>query len=654
MITGLFENPNLYVSLSLLLSTSLLCSTAAPDSSSYLENDVIAPQHKLINEMNQNFSELEKASEKLIDLGSYVGPHKVPPKTVKITNTVAVKVPVPYPVKVPHPVPVPVPVDRVVPLPVPKLVRIPEPTAAIPTVTSPVNYVTSPHPHEQDVAHSNTNAQVQEFMHSYPIHSVFDVGMNYNPVIGNRLALNKPTGAASEHRPRHLGPELDKLNEYSAASTRYSSKQNYEGGFRSTASPDESGYHKYYSTAQPESAPSANYEYKFSSPHPEVIPHSYREPKSVYYTKDDKYPTPKFPRPTHSAYPTSPTFQTKDPSYGQENDFRQYSFKTAPTPPSFRHTSIKESYPHYEQPDFKQYHYQKPSVESESYVEHQPKHSKYIEHYEKPSGSDNGYVEHREVGESSAVYKQYEQQIESSFEDQRDQYGKPSANPEIYSHYEAKEPQQQEYKSYYARPIPVSEALAYLDKQPSHGSEQKVYFHKPMNYQVRAHKPPHKSQHSSESTDLTYNFPSDSHLHPTYSEIEHKHHPYYSSTAEHPSFDEESSGAPKYYHHPSPSPSPSPSSNHHVIAYNHPSGPEQYQRRQYYFRHETSDEAGSAEASSDMMQSGSKSHAAYERAVELKHRAANPKEYSMYSVEHLHHHHGDVDDSNDYDGRDYQ
>uniref|UniRef100_A0A182Y920 Uncharacterized protein n=1 Tax=Anopheles stephensi TaxID=30069 RepID=A0A182Y920_ANOST len=99
--------------------------------------DVVREQHKLINEMNQNFTELEKASEKLIDLGFYVGKHKLPPKTVKITNTVAVKVPVPFPVKVPEPVPVPVPVSKPVPVPVPTLVAIPveSTVATVPAVT---------------------------------------------------------------------------------------------------------------------------------------------------------------------------------------------------------------------------------------------------------------------------------------------------------------------------------------------------------------------------------------------------------------------------------------------------------------------------------------------------------------------------------------
>uniref|UniRef100_A0A182P894 Uncharacterized protein n=1 Tax=Anopheles epiroticus TaxID=199890 RepID=A0A182P894_9DIPT len=109
--------------------------------------DVVREQHELINEMNQNFTELEKASEKLIDLGFYVGKHTLPPKTVKITKTVAVKVPVPFPVKVPEPVPVPVPVSRPVPVPVPTLVAIPvESTAATVATASTVPALTTAGP----------------------------------------------------------------------------------------------------------------------------------------------------------------------------------------------------------------------------------------------------------------------------------------------------------------------------------------------------------------------------------------------------------------------------------------------------------------------------------------------------------------------------
>lgn len=73
---------------------------------------------------DHNFSELEKASEKLVDLGTYIGKYKGPPKVIKITETIAVKVPVPYPVKIPHEVIVPV--DKPYPVPITKIVTVPE------------------------------------------------------------------------------------------------------------------------------------------------------------------------------------------------------------------------------------------------------------------------------------------------------------------------------------------------------------------------------------------------------------------------------------------------------------------------------------------------------------------------------------------------
>uniref|UniRef100_A0ABD2WCK8 Uncharacterized protein n=1 Tax=Trichogramma kaykai TaxID=54128 RepID=A0ABD2WCK8_9HYME len=48
----------------------------------------------------------------------------LPAKIIKITRTVAVKVPVPYPVKVPHHIPIPVPVNRPIPVPVPHYVKV--------------------------------------------------------------------------------------------------------------------------------------------------------------------------------------------------------------------------------------------------------------------------------------------------------------------------------------------------------------------------------------------------------------------------------------------------------------------------------------------------------------------------------------------------
>jgi hypothetical protein len=52
--------------------------------------------------VNQNYSDLEKASEQFVSLGNLIGKQNSPAKVIKITKTVAVKQPVP----VPYPVPV--------------------------------------------------------------------------------------------------------------------------------------------------------------------------------------------------------------------------------------------------------------------------------------------------------------------------------------------------------------------------------------------------------------------------------------------------------------------------------------------------------------------------------------------------------------------
>ncbi|XP_058122308.1 hornerin-like [Anopheles ziemanni] len=189
--------------------------------------DVVREQHKVINEMNQNFTELERASEKLIDLGFYVGKHTLPPKTVKITKTVAVKVPVPFPVKVPEPVPVPVPVSKPVPVPVPTLVAVPvtatAQTAAVVVQTVPATSATAPTvattvPSDAAPASSllhPSTVQVQEYVQSFPIHSVYDAGDDYNPMEGNRLALAEHTASPTETTFSKQSPSsLQQLEEY--------------------------------------------------------------------------------------------------------------------------------------------------------------------------------------------------------------------------------------------------------------------------------------------------------------------------------------------------------------------------------------------------------------------------------------------------------
>ncbi|XP_029711532.2 LIM domain-containing protein A isoform X1 [Aedes albopictus] len=697
------------------------CHLRTGTAESYIDN-VIEEQHKLINEMNQNFTDLEKASEKLINLGTFIGSHKVPPKTVKITNTVAVKVPVPYPVKIPHPVPVPVPVTKAIPVPVTKLIKVPEPSPT-PTASS---YATTPEAiptavaltsrslgptgvshlleGEQDTAHSNNNEQVEEFVRSLPVHSVYDVGSDYNPYMGNRLAVSKQVGSASEVKPaKYRESELQQWQEYRDSRQKYESEKHHYAGYRSTtkeyatASPSQA-YHEYaYSNGQSEATPSSGHNF-----HPEVIPNSYKSPtKSTYFSKDyEKYPTPKFPRPTSSAFPTNPTYSTKEVNYEDdehrygEHDYKSHHQQASPTAVAFQ--TVRDSYPRYEKPNLQHYQYEKPTAESyrngferESASESRPQKSqKYLEHYQKPTAisyaSKYHDEEHKEVAEPSAHYKHYEQHSESyqthdetypehrspsDHYDSPDLYAKPSATPEAYSQYESNDPQYtpQEYKTYYAKPTPVSEALTYLeDKEPSHHTEHVVHV-KPLNYHYETQNE-HKSQYPSKSNAIPYNFPSDSHLHPSYSESapgKHKPQHYYPSNQDHSSFDEESKPEHKYYHHPHYHQNPSPSPSTHITSYDHAeaSGNEyhhlhhqqqqqqhhnrqQYNRPPYHHREATHD--------ADMLESSSSSrdHEAYERAVEQDHRAAHPNEYAEYSHEHMHHHHP-ADDGREDGGRDY-
>lgn len=68
---------------------------------------------------------IEGYETKLQVLGQHVEIPETPVKVIKITKTVAVKVPVPYPVKVKEKVPYPVHVAKPYPVPVPQIIKVP-------------------------------------------------------------------------------------------------------------------------------------------------------------------------------------------------------------------------------------------------------------------------------------------------------------------------------------------------------------------------------------------------------------------------------------------------------------------------------------------------------------------------------------------------
>ncbi|XP_046961995.1 uncharacterized protein LOC124531452 [Vanessa cardui] len=68
---------------------------------------------------------VEGYETELQDLGQHVEVPETPVKVIKITKTIAVKIPVPYPVKVVEKVPYPVHVNKPYPVPVPHIVKVP-------------------------------------------------------------------------------------------------------------------------------------------------------------------------------------------------------------------------------------------------------------------------------------------------------------------------------------------------------------------------------------------------------------------------------------------------------------------------------------------------------------------------------------------------
>ncbi|XP_031763704.1 uncharacterized protein LOC113517014 [Galleria mellonella] len=68
---------------------------------------------------------VEGYETELQNLGQHVEIPETPVKVIKITKTIAVKIPVPYPVKVREKVPYPVPVAKPYPVPVPQIIKVP-------------------------------------------------------------------------------------------------------------------------------------------------------------------------------------------------------------------------------------------------------------------------------------------------------------------------------------------------------------------------------------------------------------------------------------------------------------------------------------------------------------------------------------------------
>lgn len=91
---------------------------------------------------------VEGYDTELQDLGQHVEIPETPVKVIKVTKTIAVKIPVPYPVKVREKVPYPVHVAKPYPVPVPQIIKVP--------------HIVSPHGGHHDGGEKGNTYQVQE------------------------------------------------------------------------------------------------------------------------------------------------------------------------------------------------------------------------------------------------------------------------------------------------------------------------------------------------------------------------------------------------------------------------------------------------------------------------------------------------------------
>ncbi|CAH2247004.1 uncharacterized protein LOC120637302 [Pararge aegeria] len=105
---------------------------------------------------------VEGYETELQNLGEHVEIPETPVKVVRITKTIAVKIPVPYPVKVIEKVPYPVHVNKPYPVPVPQIVKVP--VAHHHHGQEPLDV--SHGNHFQDRQHNGNSYQVQEHPHN--------------------------------------------------------------------------------------------------------------------------------------------------------------------------------------------------------------------------------------------------------------------------------------------------------------------------------------------------------------------------------------------------------------------------------------------------------------------------------------------------------
>lgn len=122
---------------------------------------------------------VENYKTELQDLGQHVDLPETPVKVIKITKTIAVKIPVPYPVKVIEKVPYPVHVSKPYPVSVPQIVHVPHPGHTKSHIGHEAIDVS--HARLQHTGQEHSQYQVQES----PSYDTSSGGHSFGPAVGD-------------------------------------------------------------------------------------------------------------------------------------------------------------------------------------------------------------------------------------------------------------------------------------------------------------------------------------------------------------------------------------------------------------------------------------------------------------------------------------
>lgn len=147
---------------------------------------------------------VEHYETELQDLGEHVETPKTPVKVVKITKTIAVKIPVPYPVKVIERVPYPVHVSKPYPVPVPHIVHVPHPSK--PKSLSGHDSIDAGHEGQQQSSIQDHEKHEDYQVHESPSHDTSDGGHSFSGFTGLGQHFRVQDGDPSSENGSYDGP----------------------------------------------------------------------------------------------------------------------------------------------------------------------------------------------------------------------------------------------------------------------------------------------------------------------------------------------------------------------------------------------------------------------------------------------------------------